>query len=117
MNRSMGVTAIAIVLAAYGLYVASFVPGLAVAPAVPILLVAFVAQVVAAFVAAAGVWFERPWATAVLVVLGLCIAATWLFEGFVLGLVAYLHALAVAVVALVLCVMAAFYVRHQRATV
>ena len=116
MNRSSGVTAIAIVLAAYGLYVASFVPGMSVAPAQPILLVAFVVQAVAAFAAAAGVWLERPWATAVLVVLGLCIAATWLFEGFALGLVAYLHALAVAVVALVLCVIAASYVRNHRAT-
>ena len=117
MNRSMGVMAIAIALAAYGLYIASFVPGMSVAPAAPILLVAFVAQAVAAFAAAAGVWFERPWATAVLVVLGLCIAATWLFEGFALGLVAYLHALAVAFVALVLCVMAASYVRHRPAAV
>src|SRR5712691_4418776 len=104
MNRSLGVIVIAVLLAAYGFYVGSFVPAMLVVPAAPVLLIAYVLQTVAAFVAAAGVWMKRRWATTALVVLGASISATWLIEGFALGIVAYFDALAVAVLAMVLCV-------------
>jgi threonine dehydrogenase-like Zn-dependent dehydrogenase len=44
---------------------------------------------------------------------GVSIAATWLIEGFVLGIVAYLHALFVAVLAIVVAWIVAAYVNRQ----
>jgi hypothetical protein len=48
------------------------------------------------------------------VLLGISIAATWLFEGLVLGIVANLGAVLVAVFAVVLTVSMATYVNRQR---
>jgi hypothetical protein len=45
--------------------------------------------------------------------LGVSIAATWLIEGFVLGIVAYLHALLVAVISIVVGLVIAAYVNRQ----
>ena len=81
---------------------------------VPLLLIGFVLQVVCALAAAVGVWRGRPWAAGALVLLGASIAATWLIEGFVLGIVAYLHALLVAVPAIVVALVIAVYVNRQR---
>ena len=102
---------ITVALAVYGLYAASYVPGMLVGPPVPVLLVAFVLQAVCALAAAFGVWRGRGWAAGVVVLLGVCIAATWLVEAFVFGIVAYLRALLVAVIALVVTVGIAAYVR------
>src|SRR5258706_1626918 len=115
MNRSLGVIVIAVLLAAYGFYGGSFVPAMLVVPAAPVLLVGYVLQTIAAFVAATGVWMKRPWATTALVVLGAFVSATWLVEGFALGIVAYFDALAVAVLAMVLCIVGAAYVGQRRA--
>ena len=81
------------------------------------LLIGFVLQAVCALAAAFGVWRGRPWATAALVLLGLSIAGTWLFEAFVLGIVAYLRALLVAVIALVTTLGIAVYLGRQRPVV
>ena len=104
-----------ILLAAYGLYIGSFIPAMLIAP-VPVLLLAYVLQALAAFAAAYAVWMHRSWATTAIIVLGASVAATWLIEGFALGLVAYLHALAVAVLAVVLAMAGAAYLRHHHAT-
>jgi len=117
MKRSTPVLLIAVALAVYGVYAASFVPAMLVGPAVPALLVAFVLQAVCALAAAFGVWRGRPWATGALVLLGLSIAGTWLFEAFILGIVAYVHAMLVAVIALVITLVIAVYVSHQRSIV
>jgi hypothetical protein len=114
MNRSTTLLLIAVALAGYGLYAASFVPAMLVGPAMPALLIGFVLQAVCAFAAAFGVWRTQRWAVGVVVLLGVCIAATWLFEGFILGIVAYLHALLVAVIALVVTWVIARYVGRQR---
>jgi hypothetical protein len=45
--------------------------------------------------------------------LGACIAATWLIEGFVLGIITYLYALLVAVLAIVVAVVIAAYVKRR----
>jgi hypothetical protein len=113
MNRSTTLLLIAIALAGYGVYVASYVPGLLVGPPVPALLIGFVLQAVCAIVAAFGVWRGGRWAAGVVVLLGVCIAGTWLFEGFILGIVAYLHALLVAVIALVVTLIIAAYLNRQ----
>jgi len=72
-------------------------------------------QAVCAFASAIGVWRGSPWAAAAVLALGVSVAATWLIEAFVLGIVAYLYALVAAVLALVIAVLvAAFVGRPQR---
>ena len=58
-------------------------------------------------------WRDQRWAAAVVVLLGVCVAATWLVEAFVLGIVAYLHALLVAVLAIVAALLIAAYVNRR----
>jgi uncharacterized membrane protein AbrB (regulator of aidB expression) len=101
MNRSTTRLVITIVLVVYGVYVASYVPGMLVGPPAPVLLVAFALQAVLALAAAVGVWRRQGWAAGVVMLLGISIAATWLVEAFVLGIVAYLRAFVIAVIALV----------------
>ena len=116
-TRSTTLLLIAVALAGYGVYVASYVLGMLVGPPVPALLIGFVLQAVCALAAALGVWRGQRWATGAVVLLGVCIAGTWLFEGFVLGIVAYLHALLVAVIALSVTLPIAAYVNRQRSIV
>jgi hypothetical protein len=113
MNRSATLLVIAVALAGYGVYVASYVPAMLVGPPVPALLIGFVLQAVCALAAALGVWRGGRWAAGAVVLLGVSIAGTWLFEGFVLGIVAYLHALLVAVIAIITTLVIAAYVNRQ----
>ena len=117
MNRQTTLLVIAVALAGYGVYAASFVPAMLVGPSVPALLLGFVLQAVCAFAAAFGVWRAQRWAAGAAVLLGVTIAGTWLFEGFILGIVAYLYALLVAVIALVVTLVIAAYVNRQRSFV
>jgi len=113
-DRSTKLLLIAVALAGYGLYIAGYVPAmLLLGRPVPLLLIGFVLQAVCALAAAFGVWRGQPWAAGAVVLLGVSIAATWLIEGFVLGIVAYLEALLVAVVAIVLALVTAAYVNRQ----
>ena len=80
------------------------------------LLIGFVLQTVCALAAAFGVWRGERWAAGAAVLLGVSIAGTWLFEGFALGIVAYVRALLVAVTALVMAVLIAAYVNRQPGT-
>jgi hypothetical protein len=113
MNRSTALLLIAVALAGYGLYAASYVPAMLVGPAVPALLIGFVLQALCAFAAALGVWRRGRWAAGAVVLLGVSVAGTWLFEAFVLGLVAYLYALLVAAIAVVMALVIASYVNRQ----
>jgi hypothetical protein len=113
-DRPTALLLIAVVLAGYGVYVASYVPAMLLGQPMPLLLIGFVLQVVCAVAAAVGVWRGQPWAAGVVVLLGGCIAATWLVEGFILGIVAYLHALLVAVLAIVVALLIAAYVNRRR---
>ena len=112
-NRPTALLLMAVALAGYGLYVASYVPAMLVGRPAPLLLVGFALQAVCALAAAVGVWSRRPWAAGLVMMLGVSIAATWLVEGFVLGMVAYLGALLVAVLAIVVAVIIAAYLRRQ----
>ena len=111
-DRSMVMLLIAVALAGYGLYIAAFVPGMLVGPPVPLLLIGFVLQAVFGLAAAFGVWRGQHWAAAATVLLGLSIAATSLVEAFVLGIVAWLHALLVAILAIVITLMVAAYIQR-----
>jgi hypothetical protein len=78
----------------------------------PLLLVCFLLQVFSGIVAGIGVWRRASWAAGAVVLLGASIAITALVEGFVLWIVAYLFALAEAVLALALALMLAAWVRR-----
>jgi hypothetical protein len=113
-DRSTALVLIALGLAAYGLYIAAYVPGLLLGPGVPLLLIGFVLQAVFALAAAIGVWLGSQWAAGAVVLLGVSVAVTWLVEAFVLGIVAYLHALLVAVLAIVVALVIAAYLNRRR---
>jgi len=106
------VIVIAIALAAYGIYTALFLPAMLVGPPVPLLLLGFSLQAVLAIVAAVGVWTGRSWAGVAVVVLGVSIAATQLFE-VILGIVPYLRAIAVAFLAIIGAVVMAAFIGRQ----
>ena len=103
-DRSTALLLIAVALAGYGVDRAAYVPAM---------LLGFLLQAVCALAAAVGVWGGQPWAAGVVVLLGVSIAATWLVEGFVFGIVAYLHAMLVAVLAIVVAWIIAAYVNRQ----
>ena len=112
-DRSTALLLIAVALAGYGLYIAGYVPAMLLGQPVPLLLIGFVLQAVSALAAAFGVWRRQSWAASVVVLLGVSIAATWLIEAFVLGIVAWLHALLVAVFAILVALIIAAYVNRQ----
>lgn len=95
------------------MYVAAYVPAMLLGQPMRLLLVGFVLQAACALAGAVGVWRRQPWAAGVVVLLGVSIAATWLVEAFVLGIVAYLHAMIVAVLAIVVAWIVAAYVTRQ----
>ena len=113
-NRSTALILIALALAGYGLYIGSYVPGMLVGQSALLLLICFVLQTVFALAAALGVWRGQSWASGVVVALGVAVAATSLVEAFVLGIVAYLHALLVAVLAMVVVVIISAYLKRRR---
>ena len=113
-DRSAALLLIAVALAVYGVYIAGYVPGMLIGRPMPLVLICFVLQVVLALVGAVGVWRGERWATGVVMLLGVTIATTWLIDAFVLGIVAYLHALLVAVLAVVVTGILALYVDRQR---
>jgi hypothetical protein len=105
----------AVVLAAYGIYTALFIPPLLIGETSLLILTCFVLQAVAALAAAFGMWRGRPWAGIALVLLGVSIAVTELIEAFVLGILPWLRAVFVAVLAIVLSLLLARLVRPARA--
>lgn len=113
MNRSTALLLITVALVAYGVYHAIYaitmLPGLAT----PLLLFAFALQAVLAILAAVGVWRQQRWAGATLLVLGASIAATALVEAFVLGIIAWLYALLIAVAAIAIAFLLATYVNRS----
>jgi hypothetical protein len=96
----------------YALYAASFLPGMLVAPTAPILLIGTVAKTALAFACGIGTWTGQRWAPAIVILTGVVIAALWLSYGFVLGIVAYFYAVAMAVVAVVVSIVVAGYVKR-----
>lgn len=93
----------------YGVYRALYLPAMLVGPTDPLLLVGFLLQAVLGILAGVAVWLRTRPAPLLVVLLGVAIAATALIEAFVLGIVAYLYALLVAVVAIVTTLVVAAY--------
>lgn len=113
MNRSTMLPLIAVALAVYGVYIASYIPAMLAGPSVSALLIGFTLQAACALMAALGVWRGARWAAGAVVLLAVSIVATWLFEAFVLGIVAYLRALLVAGMAAVAAFIIAAYVKRH----
>jgi hypothetical protein len=114
MTSSAVAIAFSGVLAVYGLYAASYIPGLLIGIATPILLIGRVVEAALSVSAAFGVWTRRRWAPALVIALALAIAAMWLIEGFVLGIVAYLYALGAAILVAIVGIVCASYLRQLR---
>jgi hypothetical protein len=112
MTSSAATILLSVVLAVYGLYAASYIPGLLIGIGSPILLIGRVVEAVLAFAAAFGVWTRRGWAPAFVIVLALAIAAVWLVEAFVLGIVAYLYAIGAAILVAFAGILCAGYMRR-----
>jgi hypothetical protein len=112
VGRQTGLLLIAISLAAYGSYHALHAIALP-APASPLLWLAFVLQAVLAILAAVGVWRRQRWAAAALLALGTVIAATALVGAFVLGIIAWLYALGIAIAAVVIALLLGAYVNRS----
>ena len=113
MERHTILRLVACALAAYGVYHAFY--AIAMVPAVvsPLLFLAFALQAVFAILAAVGVWRAQRWAAAALLLLGASIAATALIEAFVFGIIAWLHALLIAIAAIVIALLLGAYVNRS----
>ena len=112
MTRSGTRTIVTVALAGYGVYVASYLPGMLPGQASPGLVALFFIQALCAIVAAGGVWGRRPWAASAVLALGVAIATTSVIEGFLLGIVPYLRVLAVVVGALTVTFAVAVYLNN-----
>ena len=117
MDRTTLLRLIAIAFLIYGVYNALLLPGMLVAPTAAILLAGTIAKTALAFLVAFGIWSRKPWTPAAVVLTGIVIAALWLTYGFVLGIVAYLYAIAMAGFALLLAIVVAAYVQRGTSSV
>lgn len=107
MNQDPIRVLVAATLAAYGVYAAGIASALIGASSATIVLLLFLVEAALAFAATVGVWRRLAWAAPMVVVLGVVIAAKWLYQGFILGIVAYLYALLAAVLAVVIALLIA----------
>ena len=112
VDRSAALPLIAVILAAYGVYTALYVPGMMIGPPAPLLLICFIAQAVFAIAAAVGLWTRQSWAAVLVLLLGASIAATQLVE-IVLGIVPMLRAVFIAVLAIVGALLLAAYMNRR----
>ena len=113
MNRSTALLVIAIVLVGFGVYRALYVPAMLIGPGTPLLLLGFVLQAVCGIAAGIGVWRGAAWAPLAIVLLGASAAATELIEGFLLQIIGWLVGLLRAVIAIVVTLLLALYVRAR----
>jgi hypothetical protein len=103
---------IAIALVGLGIYRALYLPGMLVAPQVPLLLVVFSLQAVFGIAAGVAVWRRASWAPLAIGLLGASIVATALVEVF-LGVIAALRAVLDAGLAVLVSVLLIAFVRNR----
>ena len=113
MERRTALLLIAIALGGYGVYHAIYAIAMLPVPASLLLLLGFSLQAALAIAAAVGVWRERSWAATALLLLGASIAVTALVEAFVLGIIAWLYALLIAIAAIAIALLLAAYVSRS----
>ena len=113
MERHTGLLLIALALVVYGVYHALYAVAMLPGPTSLLLFLGFALQAVLAILAALGVWRRQPWAAAVLLLLGVSIAATALVEAFVLGIIGWLYALLIAIGAVVIALLLGAYVTRS----
>jgi len=109
VTRFQTLSLLAVVLAGYGVYTALYLPAMLVGPPMPLLVICFIVQVVSALGAALGLWSGQRWCAAMVLLLGASIAATQLVE-VLLGVLPYLRAVLVAVLAIVGALLLAAYI-------
>jgi hypothetical protein len=112
VDRSAALPLIAVVLAAYGVYTALYIPGMLVGPPAPLLLICCIAQTLFALAAAVGLWTKQSWAAVLVLLLGASIAATQLVE-IGLGIAPMLRAVFIAALALVAALVLMAYAKRQ----
>jgi hypothetical protein len=112
MDRPTAFLLIALALVAYGVYHALYAIAMLPEPGSLLLFLAFALQAVLAILAAVGVWRRQRWAAAALLLLGASVAATALVEAFVLGIIGWLNALLIAIVAIVIALLLGAYVNR-----
>lgn len=112
MNRSTALLLIAIALVGFGIYRALYLPGMLVAPQVPLLVIVFLLQAVFAIAAGVGVWLRASWAPLAIGLLGASVVATSMVEVF-LGVIAVLRAVLDAGLAVVISVLLIASVRNR----
>ena len=115
MNRRAAMGVLAIALAAYGIYTALYLPPLVASGHSAFLLAAYAVQACAALFAAVGLWRASAWAPAVIIILGAAVVVTQLVEAFILGIIAYVPAIAVSVIVLLAAIAIAVYSGRSRA--
>jgi hypothetical protein len=103
---------VALALTAYGVYTALHLPAMFVGPSMPLLIVCFIAQSVCAVGAGIGIWTGRPWAAAAALLLAAAITATQLIE-VLLGILPYVRAVLVSVLAIVAALMLAADIKRD----
>lgn len=113
MDRRASMKLIGLAIGIYGYSVAVLVPGLAIGAA-PLLLAGVVAEAVAAFATAIGLWRAARWAPGAAVALGATIVVMQLLEGPVFGLIATGRAVLVGAGALLLMIVIAGYASGTR---
>jgi len=113
MQRHTTLLLIAIALAAFGVYRALYAIAMLAAPGLPLMLIAFALQAVLSILAAVGVWRQQRWAAAALLLLGATLAATALVQAFVLGVLAWLYALLIAIAAIAIGLFLGAYVNRS----
>lgn len=114
MNRSTALLLIAIALVGFGIYRALYLPGMLVAPQVPLLPVVFFLQALFGIAAGIAVWTRASWAPLAIGLLGASIVATALIEVFI-GVIAALRALIDAGLAVLLGILLISFVRNRDA--
>jgi hypothetical protein len=113
MDRHMAFLLIALALVVYGVYHALYAVAMLPEPGSLLLFIAFALQAVLAILAAVGVWRRQGWAAATLLALGASVAATALVEAFVLGIIGWLNALLIALLAIVIALLLGAYVNRS----
>ena len=113
MDRPTAFLLLALALVVYGVYHALYAIAMLPEPGSLLLFLGFALQAVLAILAAVGVWRRQRWAAAALLLLGASVAATALVEAFVLGVIGWLNALLIAIVAIVIALLLGAYVSRS----